>query len=295
MLYRYALIPEHITILEKSHRIRQNRHFGIAIYACLWYHFLRDITDMNRRAIPWRKQQFLNQLITPDPVRALRLNSSAATITFTCTDPRNFQVVTGAKRPATALERLFLARALFQTRTSTCIREKILRMKSLSWSMGSMLWLKRSRRAYLLPWKRTFQLTALLKYSLTRALCLPTTLFMSTRSRATMSKAGSHRNIRVFPSRWGKPRWNHSLTALGGEQQGLSNMRKQQSSNRQPPWQLTDMRSAPVLTRTTWAKAATNSITLRRIRSIFLWVMTSTHGCRFLPACIAAPAMTSQR
>ena len=161
---------------------------------------------MNKRVIPWQKHRFQKRSNSTVRARAPKWNSSVAITTFTCTDPRNFQVVTGAKRPATALERLFLARALFQTRTSTCIREKILKMKSLSWSMGSMLWLKRLRKAYLLLWRITFQLIVPLRYSLMRASCLPMTLFMSTRFRATMSKAGSHRNTGIFPSKWVKPR-----------------------------------------------------------------------------------------
>ena len=47
MLYRYDLITCRITILEKPHKIKQNRHFGVANSTCLWYHILRDITDMN--------------------------------------------------------------------------------------------------------------------------------------------------------------------------------------------------------------------------------------------------------
>ena len=75
MLYRYVFIPEHISILEKPHKIRKNRYSEIAIFACLWYYSFRDITDTNQRTIPWRKHQFLNRLITTDPARVLRSNS----------------------------------------------------------------------------------------------------------------------------------------------------------------------------------------------------------------------------
>jgi hypothetical protein len=43
----YSLIRR-VTILEKPHKIKQNRHSRVAFSACLWYHILRDITDMNQ-------------------------------------------------------------------------------------------------------------------------------------------------------------------------------------------------------------------------------------------------------